>query len=238
MAFNLTSTSTGTVEFASPLNTSPYVFGGSSTTIAVGQSTMTFYMIDTLAGNHVAKAATKLATGWTPAVSTYTVVPAPPTQLRFITPSRYLVARDNLSIEPNYLIGTPTNTVITAQSADPFGNTAPISSNTVVAFYIDNATNTLPSNGARGGLDPSNLSSFANISGGGPSVLSVPFTANSTQVSAYYYDMTQGTHTMVAHDNSGIPLTLGLPISFLRRRRPISRSNRYPLRSIQSPLIR
>jgi hypothetical protein len=202
--FNLTSTSTGTIKFASPLNTSPYTTGASSTTIAVGQSSMTFYMIDTLAGTHLVTAATNLPTGWTPAISTYTVQPAPATQLRFITPSRYLVAGTTLQYEPNYLIGTPTNTVITAQSADPFGNTSPISSNTVIAFYIDNATNTLPSSGAYGGLDPTNFSSFANISGGGPNVLAIPFTANSTQVSGYYYDMVQGTHTMVAHDNSGL----------------------------------
>jgi len=202
--FNLTSTSTGTVQFATPFSTSPYVAGASSTTIAVGQSTMTFYLIDTLAGSHQAKAATNLPTGWTSAVSTYTVQPAPATLLRFITPSRYLVAGTTIQYEPNYQVGTPTNTVITVQSSDPFGNTSPISSNTVIAFYINNATSTLPSNGARGGMDPTDLSSFANISGGGPNALSVPFTTNSTQVSAYYYDMTQGTHTMVAHDNSGI----------------------------------
>ena len=109
-AFNLTSTSTGTVEFATPLNTSPYVAGASSATIAVGQSTMTFYLVDTLAGNHTVKAATRLATGWTPAVSTYTVQAAPATRLRFITPSRYLVAGTTLQYEPNYSIGTPTNT--------------------------------------------------------------------------------------------------------------------------------
>jgi hypothetical protein len=205
VTFNLTSTSTGTLEFASPLSTSPYVIGSSSATIAKGYSSTTFYMIDTLAGTRQVTVATKLPTGWTPAISTYTVQAALPNHLRFITPSRYLVAGTTLQYEPNYQVGLPTNTVITVQSADPFGNTSPISSNTVVAFYINNAsTTTLPSLGARAGLNPNNFSSFSNISGGGPNVLSVPFTANSTQVSAYYYDMVRGTHTMVAHDNSKV----------------------------------
>ena len=95
--------------------------------------------------------------------------------------------------------------MITVQSADAYGNTSPdFVTNTVIAFYIDNATNTTPSSGARGGIDPtSSTNPSSNISGGGAEcAVAVSFAANSSQVTAYYYDMVQGTHTMVAHDNS------------------------------------
>ena len=123
--------------------------------------------------------------------------------LRYITPSRYLVAGTTVQYEPNYQVGAPTNTVITIQSADAYGNTSPVTSLMTVVFYVDNATNTLPSNGARAGIDPTNLASFVNISGGAPNTLSESLLIGNSQASAYYFDMVQGTHTMVAHETSG-----------------------------------
>ena len=105
VAFNLTSNSTGTLRFATPLITNTYIVGTGTATIAVGQSTMTFYMVDNLAGTHAVTVASNLPTGWAPAVSTYTVTAAPPAILRFITPSRYLVAGTTVQYEPNYQVG-------------------------------------------------------------------------------------------------------------------------------------
>ena len=200
-AFQLTSNSTGTIHFASPLSTSTYSNGPGTAVMPVGQSTMTFYMIDTLAGNHTLSVA-RAGSGWVPSISTYTVNAAPASQLVFITPSHYLVAGTTLQYEPNYLVGSPTNTVITAQSEDPFGNMSFVSSLTVVSIFVDNVTTaTLPSNGAYAGIDPTNLSSFVNIAAG--TLQPPPLNTNTSQVNFYYYDMVEGTHTLVAHDNSG-----------------------------------
>ena len=166
---------------------------------------MTLYLVDTMSGSHILTVS-KSGSGWALTVWTYNVQPAPASTLVFITPSRYLIAGTTIQYEPNYSIGSPTNTVITAQSRDIYGNVAPISSNTVVAFYIDNATSTLPSNNARGGLETrTNLNTYVNISGGAlRTCCRCPSPTGSTQVSMYYFDMIQGTHTMVAHDNANV----------------------------------
>ncbi len=193
--FTLTTDVPGTASFATPYSTSAFQSGTSSATIAVGQSTMTFYMKDTLAGD---RTVTISRNGFVSANSTYTVAPAPASQLVFATPSRYLVAGTTVQYEPNYSVGAPTNTVITVRAMDPYLNISSVTANTVVNFYVSNST------GAYGYTDASNLSLFKYIPGPVlPNVLPVQMLAGNSSVSMYYYDTQQGTRTMVAFDSVG-----------------------------------
>src|SRR5258708_10188568 len=151
---------------------------------------MTFVMVDTLAGSHLASVS-KSGSGWASANSTYTVVAAPATKLAFVTLSRYLVAGTTLQYEPNYQVGNPTTTIISVMSLDPYLNVSPVSSNTTVNFYVN-------STGARGWTSPNNLALFRNISGPAFSanVLPVTLLTGQSQVNMYYFHPIQATHTI------------------------------------------
>ena len=197
-AFQLTTNSLGALQFASPFSTSTWLTGcGHSADINITQSTMTFYMIDTLAGPHTLTVA-KSGSGLASASTNYLILPAPATQLQFDSPSRYLVAGTTTQYEPNYLSNITTNTVITVSARDPYLNLSPVSSNTVVNFFTN-------SGGAHGWTDSANLASFHDISGPifSPNVLPVQMLAGSSQVNMYYFDTVKGTQTMTAYDGSG-----------------------------------
>src|SRR5262249_28326814 len=96
VVFDLTSTSSGTIRFGSPTNSGFYSVGAGSATVNIGLSSGTFYLVDTLAGSHQVRVGPHQPWPWTSVTSNYTVAPAPATILRFITPSRYLVAGTTL----------------------------------------------------------------------------------------------------------------------------------------------
>ncbi|MFA5975390.1 MAG: hypothetical protein WC859_04410 [Elusimicrobiota bacterium] len=196
--FTLTSNSEGAVSFASPDSTTTFVAGAGNARIAVGESTMTFLMIDTLAGNH-SVIIEKPASGWAASVSSYTVNPAPPDHIKFLTPSRTMVAGTTIQYEPDYQTGIPTNTVVSIVSVDPFGNTSPVVTDTVINFFADSA-------GARAWTSADNLALFRSIPGPAFSanVLPVPLSSGSAQVNIYYFDTVQGSHLMTAYDGNSV----------------------------------
>jgi hypothetical protein len=173
VSFRLTSDSTGTVQFSSPGTTSFALTTGTAK-MALGEHTTTFYLIDTLAGGHSVFVDEIIDHGWTVAVQTYTVTPAPPRSLAFITPPRKLIAGTTVAYDG------VTDPRITVQLRDAFGN---VSSSTQ-SLQLQAQSN---SSAGQGSFD--NIS-FSPINA--PNSLILTFDPGETAKNFYYKDTIAG----------------------------------------------
>ncbi|MCX7648220.1 MAG: hypothetical protein N2Z60_06380, partial [Elusimicrobiales bacterium] len=96
----------------------------------LGESTTSFYFIDTLAtynSTHTLTVDTVIEKNWQVAITTYSIIPAPPHHLNIETPSRRLVAGTTVQYA-DYIIGITTPTNITLSIRDIFDNITTTSS--------------------------------------------------------------------------------------------------------------
>ncbi|HRY30742.1 MAG TPA: hypothetical protein P5079_11990, partial [Elusimicrobiota bacterium] len=183
VSFELTSNSTGTVMFASP-NNDPLAFTVTtgSAKMVVGQHTTTFYMIDTWVGQHEVTVDQVKVHGWTVAVQTYTVTPAPPTVLAFINPPRKMIASSTATV--TYAVGV-TSPVFTVQLRDSFGN---------ISFSTSEIQAHVQSNSPAGRGSWDNVG-FSPINAPSNSLI-LTYSPGQTESSFYYRDTVAGISTV------------------------------------------
>ncbi len=103
--------------------------------ITVGTNTTYFYMVDTLMGSATVYADEDgfLPRGWAGAAEGYTVVAAPPYKLVIGSPVRRLIADTTIQYDPDFTYNSTTDTFISVQTQDFYGNVSPVSSVTIVS---------------------------------------------------------------------------------------------------------
>jgi len=196
--FDLESDSTGTKKFASPDNLeAAYTTSTGTAKMVMGQHTTTFYMIDTMVGNHTVSVDEHSSKGWVVAVQTYTVTPAPPSQLAILTPVRKLIAGTTSSYEGG--VSTP---VITVELRDAYQNTSWFTTETLL--YVTGI-----SAQARGSYD--NVT-FQPIDS--PRTLPLTFSPGPSysRNNFYYYDTIAGTTTVSIFDPFSVVATTAQPV--------------------------
>ncbi|MDO8802826.1 MAG: fibronectin type III domain-containing protein [Elusimicrobiota bacterium] len=145
IAFTLDSTSLGGTKFSAP-DPGYFMSKPGSARMLLGQASTSFYLIDTLvsAPTHQLTVNTVLSKGWLPAISSYTVTPAPPDHVVFHTTPRRLVAGTTVQ----YYLGLATATVVSVALKDRYENNTTTNSPVTVRFSaVRNTT--------YGGIDPS-----------------------------------------------------------------------------------
>ncbi|MEK7721300.1 MAG: hypothetical protein AAB359_02800, partial [Elusimicrobiota bacterium] len=157
VAFAMNSTSLGSVKFSAP-GADNFAPEPGFARMSLGQASTSFYLIDTLvsAPTHQFTVNTVLAKGWLPAVSSYTVTPAPPDHMLFYTPPRRLVAGTTVQYA-DYSIGLATPAVISVVLKDLYDNNTTVSSTVTVRFSALRTT-------TYGGINPATATVSSNSS--------------------------------------------------------------------------
>jgi len=191
--FKLESGSTGDVRFSAP-SVSSFTAQPGYAKLALGESATSFYLIDTLLSNptHQLTINTVNSKGWLPAISSYTVVPAPPDHVVFHTPSRRLVAGTTLQYA-DFALNLTTPTVVSVVLKDRYGNATSTSSAATVRF-------TAVRNSMYGGIDPSEavLASNPNWKLLKTNPLDVPIFPGQSYANVYIWDTIVGTAALTA----------------------------------------
>ncbi|OGS23062.1 MAG: hypothetical protein A2252_08050 [Elusimicrobia bacterium RIFOXYA2_FULL_39_19] len=228
--FDLNSTGTGNVRFASPNITSGWVAKPAVdiVTLNIGDDTTSFYMIDTNLGNFQITAQNPAKTDWAVAVQTYSVVAGNPHHFVFITESRRLIAGTTIAYTGSGNLGSVVSTY-SVQGYNPFSSAVlpvPLSSYsnrvqtvTVITIQLrdqsDNVTissdatsivyTCTNSTSARAGENPlKNLmlsADWPSICEGGFLPGIIP--PGSSEHSIYFFDTKAGTSTLRAEGTCG-----------------------------------
>jgi hypothetical protein len=153
--------------------------------IGVNTDSTSFFLIDTVLGTYNLTADEDYYTprGWTAAASTYSVVANDPYKLVFATPARRLIAGTTVQYYPDFTTGAPTNTVITIQVQDFWGNRVAVSSVTTVSIKTL-APPTAP-NAMATKDDPNDLTKYVRIDPT-DTPLSITLTPGMTDASLYF----------------------------------------------------
>ncbi|HOW89689.1 MAG TPA: hypothetical protein PL037_05350, partial [Elusimicrobiales bacterium] len=200
--FDLSSTSTGTVTFASPLPGSapagnPAVAGAR---LLSGNYGVDFFLKDTLAGTYNLTVSPQDA-NLSPASLSYTVGSGEPVSLVFITPERKLIAGTTVQYrvlgvrhaDPADDAREAVPTPITLELRDAFGNTASTNTFTDLNLCHSNSPNLHISD-----LPNTPLDSWKPLGLGCEGDLNIP--QNNSQLTFYLWDTRSGTSTIVVDD--------------------------------------
>ncbi|MCK5583855.1 MAG: hypothetical protein KAI33_08695, partial [Elusimicrobiales bacterium] len=191
--FGITSTSGGDVKMSSP-NDDDFIDQPGTATLALGESTTSFYIIDTLISEttHQLVVDEIDSQGWTAAISSYTVVAAPPDHVVFVTDSRRLITGTTVQYS-DYELGITTSTQIRVGLRDIYENATTTDTDVNVRFIADK-------NSTYGGI-----SGDEEVSASNPNwqvlktnPLNVTIYAGYSDTGIYIWDTVVGTSTISA----------------------------------------
>ncbi|MCB4791979.1 MAG: hypothetical protein LHV68_08835 [Elusimicrobia bacterium] len=152
----------------------------------INTDTTSFYMVDTCAGNYNLRASEDRFTtkGWGVAIQTYTVVADVPYKMVFATPPRRLIAGTTIGYYPDYSVGVQTNTAISIQVQDFWGNTKAVSQPTIVSVRTKSPPSNPKAYASVNPNPPNPLTGYTSIN---PTDTPLPITLNIGDSTANFY---------------------------------------------------